>query len=309
MEENFFSKWKKGLERTSRAAFGRLATLFGATHITEDTWDELESILVQADMGIETTESVMAALRKRVADEGLVTTADLQKALRAELINRLDPPPPVNLSAHRPAVVLLVGVNGSGKTTTAAKLGKQFSQQGQQVLLAAADTFRAAAVDQLQVWGERLNLPVIAGAPNADPGAVAYDAVQAGIARKVDVVLVDTAGRLHTRFNLMEELKKVHRVVGKALPGAPHAVWLVLDATTGQNAILQARAFKDAVKVTGVILAKLDSSARGGMAFAIQRELGLPILYAGLGEKPEDLQVFDREAFVDGILTQREAAR
>ena len=204
-----------------------------------------------------------------------------------------------------PAVILLVGVNGSGKTTTAAKLGKQFRQQGKQVLLAAADTYRAAAVDQLQVWGDRLNLPVIAGQPNADPGAVAYDAVQAGLSRQFDIVLVDTAGRLHTRYNLMEELKKVYRVVGKAMPGAPHAVWLVLDATTGQNALTQARAFKDAVKVNGVILAKLDSSAKGGMAFAIQRELGLPILYAGLGEKPEDLQRFDREAFVDGVLTPR----
>jgi fused signal recognition particle receptor len=199
-----------------------------------------------------------------------------------------------------------VGVNGSGKTTTAAKLGKQYRQQGKHVLLAAADTFRAAAVDQLQVWGERLDLPVIAGQPNADPGSVAFDAVQAGISRKFDLVLVDTAGRLHTRFNLMEELKKVHRVVGKALPGAPHAVWLVLDATTGQNAITQARAFKDAVKVNGVILAKLDSSAKGGMAFAIQKELGLPILYAGLGEKPDDLTRFDREAFVDSILERRE---
>ncbi len=169
-------------------------------------------------------------------------------------------------------------------------------------MLAAADTYRAAAVDQLQVWGDRLNIPVIAGQPEADPGAVAYDAVQAAVARKMDVLFVDTAGRLHTRFNLMEELKKVNRVIGKSLPGAPHACWLVLDATTGQNALQQARAFKDAVQVNAVILAKLDSSARGGMAFAIQKELGLPILFAGLGEKPEDLQKFDRQAFVDGIL-------
>jgi fused signal recognition particle receptor len=211
----------------------------------------------------------------------------------------------VNFDGIRPAIILLVGVNGSGKTTTAAKLGKLFSKQGKLVLLAAADTYRAAAVDQLQVWGERLNLPVIAGQPNADPGAVAYDAVQAGLARKFDLVLVDTAGRLHTRFNLMEELKKVYRVVGKALPGAPHAIWLVLDATTGQNALQQARAFKDAVKVNGIILAKLDSSARGGMAFAIQRELGLPILYAGLGEKADDLTPFDPEAFVDGLLSKK----
>jgi fused signal recognition particle receptor len=200
---------------------------------------------------------------------------------------------------------MIVGVNGSGKTTTIAKLGKQFANRGQKVLLVAADTYRAAATDQLQVWGDRLNLPVIAGQPNADPGAVAYDGVQAALARKMDLVLVDTAGRLHTRYNLMEELKKVNRVIGKALPGAPHACWLVLDATTGQNAIQQARAFKEAVQVTGVILAKLDSSARGGMAFAIQRELGLPILYAGLGEQPDDLQIFNPEAFIQGILNAR----
>jgi fused signal recognition particle receptor len=298
--DNIFNKWRQGLEKTSRATFGRIATVFGATEIDDETWDELEAILVQADLGVETTEDIIKAMRKRAEDEFIIRTGDLQKTLRDELLRRLDPAPPLQFNEH-PSVILLVGVNGSG-TTTAAKLGKQFSQQGKQVPLAAADTFRAAAVDQLQVWGERLNLPVIAGQPNGDPGAVAYDAVQAGVARKADFVLVDTAGRLHTRFNLMEELKKVYRVVGKAMPGAPHAVWLVLDATTGQNALNQARAFKEAVKVTGVILAKLDSSAKGGMAFAIQRELGIPILYAGLGEKPEDLTPFDRQAFVDGIL-------
>ncbi len=304
--ENMFSKWRQGLEKTSKATFGRIAYLFGATQVDDETWDELEAILVQADLGVETTEDIVKAMRRRVEDEGVIWTTDLQRTLHDELLRRLEPVPPLNLDSHHPAVVLLVGVNGSGKTTTAAKLGKQFRQQGKQVLLAAADTYRAAAVDQLQVWGERLNLPVIAGQPNADPGAVAYDAVQAAVARHADIVLIDTAGRLHTRYNLMEELKKVYRVVGKALPGAPHAVWLVMDATTGQNALTQARAFKDAVKVNGVILAKLDSSAKGGMAFAIQRELGLPILYAGLGEKPEDLQRFDREAFVDGVLQRRE---
>lgn len=302
MAENIFAKWKAGLARTSKVTFGRIATLFGATEISGDTWDELEAVLVQADMGLDTAESVLNALKKKVSTEGMTQTADLREALRAELISRLDPTPDVDLSTQ-PTIILMVGVNGSGKTTTSAKLGKQYAAQGKKILLVAADTFRAAAVDQLQVWGERLDLPVIAGQPGADPGAVAYDAVQAAVARKVDVVLVDTAGRLHTRFNLMEELKKVNRVVAKALPGAPHAIWLVLDATTGQNALLQARAFKEAVQVNGIILAKLDSSARGGMAFAIQKELGLPILYAGLGEKPEDLQKFDREAFVDGILS------
>ena len=301
----FFSKWKEGLERTRKVAFGRIATLFGATEINDETWDELKSILVQADLGIETTEGVIAALKKQVSQKGLTRSDDLQNALHDELVNRLDPAPPVDFSGVQPAIILLVGVNGSGKTTTAAKLGKQFADKRKTVLLAAADTFRAAAIDQLQVWGDRLNLPVIAGAPGGDPGAVAYDAVQAAISRKIDLVFIDTAGRLHTRFNLMEELKKVYRVTIKALPGAPHAVWLVLDATTGQNALHQARAFKEAVKVTGIIITKLDSSARGGMLFAIQRELGLPILYAGLGEKPEDLRVFDRQAFVDGIIEKK----
>lgn len=303
---DFLNKWKEGLDRTRKITFGRIASLLGATEITDDTWEELESLLIQADLGVETTALVLKELKEQVFNEGITNANDLKAVLRSSLINRIDPTPKMDLLDNQPAVVLLVGVNGSGKTTTAAKLAGQFSNQGKKVLLAAGDTYRAAAIDQLQVWADRLNLPVIAGAPNSDPGAVAYDAVQAAIARKVDILLVDTAGRLHTRFNLMEELKKVYRVVGKALPGAPHAIWLVLDATTGQNAIQQARAFKEAVKVNGVILSKLDSSARGGMAFAIQRELGLPILYAGLGEKVEDLTVFDREAFVDGILARSE---
>jgi fused signal recognition particle receptor len=302
---DFINKWKEGLERTRKVAFGRIATLFGATQITGQTWDELEAILIQADLGIETTQAIVASLQKQVTSEGYTRAEELQQCLRQELINRITPPPEINLAGWHPAVILLVGVNGSGKTTTAAKLGKQYALQGKKVLLAAADTYRAAAVDQLQVWGDRLGLPVIAGQPGSDPGAVTYDAIQAAVSRKMDIVLVDTAGRLHTRFNLMEELKKVYRVSGKALPGAPHATWLVLDATTGQNALQQARAFKEAVKIDGIILAKLDSSAKGGMAFAIQQELGLPILFAGLGEKPEDLQRFDREAFVDGILTQK----
>ena len=295
------SRWRAGLAKTGKAAFGRVASLLGATEITLETWDDLEALLIQADLGIETTASVIDSLQRLTRDRGLLRSEELKSALRAELRSRLDNPPALDLSAH-PAVILLVGVNGSGKTTSAAKLGQRFLSEGKTVLFGAADTFRAAAVDQLQVWGNRLNVPVVAGAAESDPGAVAFNAVQSGISRRVDVVLVDTAGRLQTRFNLMEELRKVNRVVGKALPGAPHAVWLVLDATTGQNALEQARKFNEAVGVTGVILAKLDSSARGGMAFAIQRELGIPILFAGLGEKPEDLTPFDPDAFVDGIL-------
>lgn len=297
-----FSKWKEALNRTSKAAFGRLATVFGATEIDEYTWEELEALLLQADLGIQTTQEILTTLQKKAAQQGIIRAAELRTLLRSELIQRLDPAPPINLDHVKPAVVLIVGVNGSGKTTTIAKLGKKFSQQGKKVLLGAADTFRAAAVDQLEIWAERLNLPIISGQPNADPGAVAYDTIQSAISRNMDIVFIDTAGRLHTRYNLMEELKKVYRVSGKALPGAPHATWLVLDATTGQNALQQAKAFKEAVQITGIILAKLDSSARGGMAFAIQKELGIPILFAGLGEQPDDLQPFDREAFVDGIL-------
>jgi fused signal recognition particle receptor len=299
---DLLSRWRSGLAKTSKATFGRIADFLGATEITADTWDELEALLVQADLGIETATEIIESLQRLVRTEGLLRSDELENALRSELRQRLDQPPAIEWSEH-PSVLLVVGVNGSGKTTTIAKLGKRYVDDGKSIIFGAADTFRAAAVDQLQVWGDRLGVDVIAGAPESDPGAVAFNAVQTGSARAVDLVIIDTAGRLHTRFNLMEELKKVHRVVGKALPGAPHAVWLVLDATTGQNALQQARAFKDAVKITGVILAKLDSSARGGMAFAIKRELGLPILYAGLGETMDDLQPFDRDAFIEGILS------
>jgi fused signal recognition particle receptor len=303
MAENIFTKWKDSLDRTRKASFGRIASFLGTSEINNDTWDDLEALLLQADLGVETTQSVLESLKKSVITEGLTRSEELLKLIEQELLSRLTPPIEMDLT-QQPTVILLVGVNGSGKTTTAAKLGKLFSLSGKKVLLAAADTYRAAAIDQLQVWADRLNLAIIAGQPDSDPGAVAFDAIQSALARKFDIVLVDTAGRLHTRYNLMEELKKIYRVVGKALPGAPHLVLLVLDATTGQNALLQAKAFQSAVKVNGVILSKLDSSAHGGMAFAIQKELGLPIFYAGLGEKPEDLTPFDREAFVKGILNQ-----
>lgn len=298
---DIFGKWRSGLAKTSKTTFGRLATLFGATEITQDTWDELEGLLIQADLGIETTSEILDSMQRIVRDQGLTRSEELSDALQNELRLRLDASS-VPRWTNKPSVIMVVGVNGSGKTTTIAKLAQRFHTQGKSMLFGAADTFRAAAVDQLEVWGDRLNVDVISGAPESDPGAVAFNAVQSGIARNVDLVIIDTAGRLHTRFNLMEELKKVDRVIGKALPGAPHAVWIVLDATTGQNALQQAKAFKEAVGVTGVILSKLDSSARGGMAFAIQRELRLPILFAGLGEKPEDLVPFDPDAFIRGIL-------
>lgn len=297
-----FSRWRNGLAKTSKSAFGRVASLLGATEITAETWDDLEALLIQADLGIATAMDIIETLQRHTRNLGLLRSGELKDALRAELRSRLDEQREITLAESSPSVILLVGVNGSGKTTTAAKLGARFIAQDKKVLFGAADTFRAAAVEQLQVWGQRLSVDVISGQPESDPGAVAYTTVQAGIARGVDIILIDTAGRLHTRFNLMQELEKVERVVGKALPGAPHAVWLVMDTTTGQNALQQARAFKEAVGVTGVILSKLDSSARGGMVFAIRNELKLPILFAGLGEKTEDLEIFDPDAFIDGIL-------
>jgi len=298
---NVLTKWKDALAKTSKTKFGQLANILGATEITPDVWDDLEALLIQADLGMETTDQVLDALENRVDSQGLTKSNQLYASLREELRALLVQPPSFELDGD-PTVILIVGVNGSGKTTSIAKLGYRFSQAGKKVILGAADTYRAAAVDQLEIWAKRLDLPIIAGQMGGDSGAVAYDAVQAGKSRNLDVVIIDTAGRLHTRFNLMEELRKVYRVVGKAMTGAPHFVWLVMDATTGQNALQQARAFKDAVNVNGIILAKLDSSARGGMAFAIQRELGIPILFAGLGEKPDDLQPFDPDSFVDGIL-------
>jgi len=298
---DLFTRWKSGLSRTGKAAFGRVASLLGATEINTEFWDELEAILIQADIGIATTQSILSSLQTTIHTNGITRSADLKPLLELELRSRLGENTGFEIDA-KPFVIMLVGVNGSGKTTSIAKLGQKFALTGRKVLLVAADTFRAAAVDQLQVWAERLNLPIIAGQPGSDPGAVVYDAIKSAIAKQIDIVLVDTAGRLHTRFNLMEELKKVVRVTGKALNGAPHATWLVLDATTGQNAFLQAKSFKAVVNVTGIILAKLDSSAKGGMAFAIQEELGLPIIYAGLGEKMDDLEEFNPDAFVKSIL-------
>ncbi len=304
MKENTkYQQWKEGLTKTRSSTFGRIANLFGASEIKADLWDDLEATLIMADLGVDTAMNVVENLQAYVKDSGITKAEELKDALREELRSMLLPIPTLNMQDTPPTVILLAGVNGSGKTTCTAKLGAKFQQEGKNVVFAAADTFRAAAIEQLQSWGERLDIRVVAGQPESDPGAVAYDAVQSAISRKNDVVLIDTAGRLHTRYNLMEELKKIERVVRKPLPSAPHEVWLVLDATTGQNAIKQAQAFSEAISITGVILTKLDLSARGGMAFAIGDILKLPIIYAGLGEKAEDLIPFDADAFIDGILT------
>lgn len=292
---------REGLARTRQAAFGRIAQLLGATEITPALWEELEAALIQADVGVRVAQELLDRLRERVRREGVTRAEDLRALLKAELRALLKDPPPLNLGRDPLEVVLVVGVNGSGKTTTVAKLAHRFRQQGRRVLLAAADTFRAAAGEQLEIWAERAGVPCIGGQPGADPGAVLFDALQAARARGYDLVLADTAGRLHTKYNLMQELQKVRRVAAKAVPGAPHEVWLVLDATTGQNALPQAREFHQAVGVTGLILTKLDGTAKGGAVFAIARELGLPVRFVGVGEGLEDLLPFDADAFVEEL--------
>jgi fused signal recognition particle receptor len=298
------SDYSRGLEKTRGSFFGRLKQMFGQTQVTEDTWEELETILIQADVGMITTTSLIERLRARYRKEGMVRPDQLQKALRQELRALLKPPTPLNLSGRDLSVILIVGVNGSGKTTTVGKLALRLKRNNRRVLLAAGDTFRAAAIDQLQLWGERVGVPVIAGLPNADPGAIVYDAVTAAKARGNDVLLVDTAGRLQTKYNLMEELRKVRGVMSKVVPDAPHEVLIVLDGTTGQNALSQAKGFAEAAQLTGVIVTKLDSTAKGGMLFAIQQEMGLPIHYVGLGEGMDDLILFNPDAFVDSLFEE-----
>jgi fused signal recognition particle receptor len=302
-------KLQESLTRTRQSFFGRLTGLLGQSDIDDNTWEELEGLLIQADVGVDTTLELVDRLRQRVNKERMRRAVEMQSALRSELVAVLDRGEHRYLQNHcgRPLVVLVVGVNGSGKTTSIAKLARYHQLQGQQVLLAAADTFRAAAIDQLRVWADRLGAELIAHQPGADPGAVVFDAINAAESRGADVVIVDTAGRLHTKRNLMQELVKIHRVAARRLEGAPHETILVLDATTGQNGLAQARTFHQAVDLTGLVLAKLDGTAKGGIAFAVTRELGVPILFVGTGERPEDLVEFDAEAFVDGLLSASQA--
>ena len=295
-------KIRDSLTKTRRSFFGQISGLLGTGEITEETWEDLEALLVQADVGVNTTIVVVDALREQVDKGQARNTQDLEELLKAELLALLGDPPPMTIDEPRLLTVLLVvGVNGSGKTTTIAKLAKYYQDRGHRVVLAAADTFRAAAIDQLKIWGDRVGVPVIAHQPGADPGAVVYDAIRASQSRKADLLIVDTAGRLHTKYNLMEELRKVWGVANKRVHQAPHETLLVLDATTGQNALAQARHFKDAVQVTGVIVAKLDGTAKGGVVFAVAQELGLPVRFIGTGETLDDLAEFDAEAFVEGL--------
>jgi len=277
--------------------------LFQANEITDDTWTELEELLIQADLGVNTALKLVERLQARVKKESLKRVADVRAALKAEMVALLPNPSFDSLDEPRMlTVVLIVGVNGSGKTTSIAKLAKYYRARGRRVVLAAGDTFRAAAIDQLKIWGERVGLEVIAQAPGADPGAVVFDAIRAcQETRKADMLIIDTAGRLHTKFNLMKELEKMRAVCARQVHNAPHETLLVLDATTGQNAISQAKHFKEAVQVTGIILTKLDGTAKGGIVFAIEQELGLPVRFVGTGEKLDDFAEFDPVAFVNGI--------
>jgi fused signal recognition particle receptor len=300
-----FQQLSTRLSRTKESLVYRMDTLFlGKKEIDADLFDELEEILITADLGISTTMEILDDARKRVKRDALSDPKELRVVLKEKLrsfIMQSDIPAELVMPDSGPFVIMVVGVNGVGKTTTIGKITKKFKQSGQSVLLVAADTFRAAAVAQLKIWGERNKVDVVHQHEGADPSAVAFDAIDQGVADKYDVVIVDTAGRLHTQVNLMEELKKIKRVMGKKLEGAPHEILLVLDATTGQNAISQAKLFNEAVGITGLALTKLDGTAKGGIVANICRELAIPIRFIGIGEQIDDLRDFDPDEFIDAL--------
>jgi fused signal recognition particle receptor len=303
-QPGFLARLRAKLNRGNSWLTYDLTNLLPGGKIDEAVLDELESRLIAADVGIETTEKILGSLRGRVARNELSDLDALLAALRAAMLEVVAPAarPLVIDEAHTPYVILVVGVNGSGKTTTIGKLARLYRDEGRKIVLAAGDTFRAAAIEQLQIWGERNQVPVISQAAGADPAAVAFDALQSAQARGADVLIADTAGRLHTQNNLMEELKKVKRVLGRLDPTAPHEVLLVLDAGQGQNALAQAQQFHQAVGVTGIVVTKLDGTAKGGIVLAIADRLGLPIRFIGVGESAEDFDVFDAGNFVDAVL-------
>ena len=301
---SLFERMRAGLAKTQGALGGRLDSLLSGRRVDDELLDDLEELLITADFGMATTGDVIQALRGRVA-RGEMSPAALRVALREELRERLKlEAGALDLDQAQPFVIMVVGVNGVGKTTTIGKLARQFTAQSKRVVLGAGDTFRAAAAEQLAIWGERAGVEVIRHGEGADPAAVAFDAAKATLARKADVLILDTAGRLHTKVNLMEEMKKIRRVLGREIPGAPHETLLVLDATTGQNALIQARLFKEAVEVSGIALTKLDGTAKGGMVVAIGAELGLPVRYVGIGEGVDDLRPFDPDLFVDALFRE-----
>jgi len=294
--------FRESLQKTRETVFARVTNLFTQQVIDDALWEELEELLIRSDVGVDITMDIVQALQVRVVQDRLTQARELEAALRLELLKLLGGPNTEGLRQHPPMTsIMVVGVNGVGKTTSIAKLTRYLQEQGSSVIIAAGDTFRAAAVEQLSIWGERLNVQVIKQTSSADPGAVVYDALQAGLARGIDYVIIDTAGRLHTKFNLMEELKKVQRVARKVDETSVHEILLVLDATSGQNALEQTRVFGEAVGVTGVILTKLDGTAKGGVAFAIRKRLNVPIKFVGTGEKVTDFAPFDAEQFIDAL--------
>lgn len=303
----FFGRLKERLQKT-RSGFvdGIAGLVLGRKRIDADLLEEIETVLLSADVGVEATRDIIEDLERRISRSELADSEALFTALREDLLRLLEPvSSPLVIGDQRPYVVLMVGVNGAGKTTTIGKLAKRFQAEGRKVMLAAGDTFRAAAVEQLQVWGERNGVPVVAQGRNADPASVVFDAMQSARARDVDVLIVDTAGRLHTQSNLMAELEKIKRVMGKADAGAPHETLLVIDAGTGQNAVSQALQFHEAVGLSGIVLTKLDGTAKGGVIFAVARRLGIPIRFVGVGEAIEDLRVFDAGEFIDALFTRQ----
>ena len=310
---SFFSKEKKesldkGLEKTKTGLFSRITkAIVGKTTVDAEILDNLEEILVSSDIGVNTTLKIIKGLEERVARDKYIGTDELNKLLKDEITSLLEQ----NNNSEdyefklpddiKPYVIMVVGVNGVGKTTTIGKLGYQFKQAGKRVLLGAADTFRAAAVDQLDIWSKRIEVPIIKQAMGSDPASVAFDSAQSAVAQKADVLIIDTAGRLHNKVNLMNELGKIKRVVQKVIPDAPHEVLLVLDASTGQNAIEQAKQFLKTTEVTAIALTKLDGTAKGGVVIGISDELKIPVKYIGVGEKMEDLQVFNKSEFVNSL--------
>lgn len=308
-----FSKEKKetldkGLQKTNESFFGKLGkALVGKSAVDEDVLDNLEEILVSSDVGVNTTLKIIGRIQERVARDKYLGASELDRILKEEIAsllseNHSDDLTDIQIPQNKkPYVIMVVGVNGVGKTTTIGKLSAQLKKSGKNVLLGAADTFRAAAVDQLLLWGERVGVPVISKGMNTDPSAVAYDTVKEGLERGSDVIIIDTAGRLHTKINLMGELSKIQRVIQKVIPDAPHEVLLVLDGSTGQNAVIQAREFTKATQVTALAITKLDGTAKGGVVIGISDEFKIPVKYIGVGEKVDDLQVFNKTEFVDSL--------
>lgn len=299
----FFDRLKKGLTKTRKGFIDKVEAVFVGRKIDDQTLEELEEILITSDVGMKATGEIVEFLREKARKGEIKSSEGARDFLKQKMVVLLGPPQPLVITGERPFVILTVGVNGVGKTTTIGKLAGRFVSEGRSVLLAAADTFRAAASEQLEIWAGRTEAQLVKHQSGSDPAAVAFDSIEAARSRKVEVVIIDTAGRLHTKSPLMEELKKVRRVIDKTMPGAPHETLLVVDATTGQNALRQAQMFHDAVGVTGIALTKLDGTAKGGIVFAVRKEVGIPVRLIGVGEGIEDLRDFDSKEFVEALFS------